>query len=91
MQKTLSALMLAGLLSACGTYAPEGSPPEYAQGYNNGCMNAYVQGGRQTGPAPPRDERLYASSTQYQAGWQAGFQKCFDRALTYGGGMAGGR
>jgi hypothetical protein len=82
MRIAISALLLTGILAGCGSYAPEGSSPQYASAYTNGCLNGYEQGGRPSIIAEPRDNELYATDAEYRQGWEDGFKKCYDRALS---------
>ena len=90
MRYALPVLALSGLLAACGTYAPEGSTPQFAHAYTNGCQNGYEQGGRTNHTAEERDELLYAGNPEYRHGWDAGFQECFTRAISNPYGEGGG-
>ncbi len=91
MRNAVPVFVMAVLLAGCGSYAPEGSSPEYASAYNDGCRSGYQQGGRGDYSAPPRNNESYATNVEYREGWDAGFNECFDRAISqpYGEGGSG--
>jgi hypothetical protein len=71
----LAAAALGGCAGTSSSSKPAGSgvnlsgfPPEFRQGYQDGC--ASVRGSR------VRNEKRFASEPQYASGWRDGFDVC---------------
>ena len=81
MRPIVLAVML--VLAACG-----GNP--YQAGYVQGCDSGYVDAQRQDMYA--KDENQYRTDADYRAGWDAGYERCYDDGIRYsmGGGASGG-
>jgi hypothetical protein len=82
-QAGLAAAILALLAGpAAALTNPEIPPPgsgDFDIGYVHGCKTGYADAGRygfQT--LSYRDERLYASSADYRAGWDQGRHACYE-------------
>jgi hypothetical protein len=80
MLSAIAAFAMAG----CATQvaAPPGdvdkNSPGYTQGYTDGCAASNQQARKQhTGPV--KDDKLYASSASYFAGWNEAFKACEDK------------
>ena len=67
-------------LSACSVtpaQSPPG-PPNFQQGYADGCNSGYREAGHPYVSAA-RDWSAYQSDTLYKQGWEEGRQACFAR------------
>jgi hypothetical protein len=62
----------------------------YEAGYAQGCDSGYVDAQRQDTYA--KDEVQYRTVADYRAGWDAGYERCYDDGIRYsmGGGSSGG-
>jgi hypothetical protein len=81
MRPLIPIALIAGLVAAC---APPRTPgtPVYETGYMDGCQAGYLDGGRSNNYLPTRDNQLYDVNADYTAGWNAGYRRCFDRAIS---------
>lgn len=80
--KILATLLTTGLLAGCVTNpnSPEmrmtrGQPPEYADGFRNGCDSGYVAAGHPYYRAS-KDVRRMLDDKLYAMGWNDGFAQC---------------
>jgi hypothetical protein len=71
---TVLLLVVAGCAAQSTAPAPavnlSGYPPEFRQGYADGCAST------KSGAARKRDEARYKSDTDYAQGWRDGYDIC---------------
>lgn len=64
------------MLSACATeYKTPDGPPEFKQGYANGCASGNVAGGNGLATFT-KDAKRYDADPLYKQGWDNGFATC---------------
>jgi hypothetical protein len=73
-------------LAACTSTEQElierGYPPDYAEGYEQGCASGKAAAGGLFAQEQKDESRYQASDSQYAQGWDAGYAKCVDDMRT---------
>ncbi len=75
----LSALLMISLVTGCATpqqdLIKQGYPPEYAEGYGDGCESGRKAGGNMFDKFK-KDVNRFESDVKYADGWKDGFEEC---------------